>query len=195
MRRMEAMNDFMRLEKVLRFLRLLRRKNRLFQHHLTRDYLFALQESLASVLNCRVAYGGSTALFLQGLVPRFGDYDIVTDRILRASDLPWRVNEESQHGLKVHRYDLDIFFVADRHKDNRAMLELSNRHVVTMDDGVRVQDAEFVMAINRMWHVEGDKQRLCAERVEPELLCALRMALEKKSLTKSSASREFLGLL
>lgn len=167
-----------RLNAALLFLRLIRNRNgpfRLYDHPLLRDYLRCVQDCMGEVFNCRVAYGGSLALFLQGMTEHFGDYDIVTDRVFCESDLPWTVDFLTGHSLQVHSLDLDIFF----RQNCGAALELSNAHIVDLSDGLRVQRADYVKSLNRLWHADVDcKQRLIIddEAVDTALMDRLRRA-------------------
>lgn len=163
------------LNRILAFFKRLRR-DRVCRHPLIRDYLRAVQRELDQTLNCKSAYGGSIALYLHGVVPTFGDFDIVTDKIFAETDLPWEVNSKSLVGLKVHSLGLDIFFNSDR--DNKRILELSNKHITEVD-GIRVQDLNFILNINRLWHEEGGKQRRLIEldKIDHALMANLRVAL------------------
>ena len=156
--------QLIRLRKALCFIRFLRRKNKLFNHRLILVYLRYIQQALGEVLECQTAFAGSLALFVQGLVERFGDFDVVTDREFLPEELPWEVNSQSEHGLGVWKYDLDIFYNVGK----TSILELANKHIVEVH-GIRVQSADFVMAINKWWDHPEAKPRLCADSISPEM--------------------------
>lgn len=131
-------------------------------------WLRILQPLLDNVLDCRTAYAGSLGLFVCGEVGRFGDLDIVTDRLWNEGDLPWKMDGQSRFGWKSNTWGLDIFYV--KRPDNRAMMELANRHIVDVD-GIRVQCPTFTKEINWFWR--GDKERLVIPSTNAELKAAL----------------------
>jgi len=132
-------------------------------------YFRFIQRELDTLLGCRTAYAGSLALYLQGEVDRYGDLDVLTDRMFLPSDLPWDVDRCSRYGLKSDRWGLDMFFVRDA--DNVAMMELANNHVIEVG-GIRVQSADFVKEINWFWR-DDSKPRLVKPSTNAELLAAL----------------------
>jgi len=163
--------DLRSLNGLLEFSMVLRRRHRLLTFPALRALLARIQDGLSAVLGCRVAYGGSLSLFLQGITAGFGDIDVITDREWMPEDLPWRVDWRSQIGSKIERYDLDLMFNAGQGE----LMALANRHIVTVD-GLRLQDADFIKAINRLWD-DPDKARVCADWIEPDLLSELRRCL------------------
>lgn len=133
-----------------------------------RRWLRMLQMLLDATLECRTAYAGSLGLWICGEVDRFGDLDVVTNRLWNDGDLPWHFDGQSRFGWKCGAVDLDIFYV--NRPDNRAMMELANRHIVEVD-GIRVQGPQFTKEINWFWR--GGKDRLMIPSNNAELGKAL----------------------
>ncbi len=165
-------NNNDRIDDMFQVLRRINRKNynspqggRRYDNHpkLKRD-LLGLQYLLNMLLDCKTAFAGSTGLYLQGEVEKFGDIDVLTNRMFTSEEFEELIgitpDNESKHGFQFHKTSLDIFFVS--RPDNQSILELANYHTTTIDN-IRVQSAEFIKQVNYYWQGGDEKQRLTAE--------------------------------
>lgn len=121
-------------------------------------YLKRIQFLMSEIYNCKVWYGGSLSLFLQKKTDKFGDLDIITNKIFKKEDLAWEVNNETDFSYQTWDFDLDIFF---KEKTNQKIVDFFNNNTVKVNN-ILVQDWKIVNAINWYWR-ETPKKRQFTE--------------------------------